>query len=95
MDDDTSPQPDDFHHLRTHLTMIKGYTQLLQRESLRVNDTHPRFGQYIETVLTHIELLTRRITSMEARKWGRDIGERDEPIERPPPTQYDAEAGHR
>ena len=77
-------QSDDFHHLRSHLTMIKGYAQLIRREARRAHSTNPRIEQFSETVLAHIELLTRQIASMEAKMSGNGESAHDDSDERPP-----------
>lgn len=45
----------DRHDLRTHLTVIKGYTQLAHRQALRTKDPPASLIAYLETILTHIE----------------------------------------
>lgn len=50
-----TPNAPDHHDLRTHLTVIKGYTQLAHRQALRAKDTPASLIAYLETVLTHID----------------------------------------
>jgi len=53
----TNPDPKaiDLHSLRTHLTLVKGYTQLAHRQAKRINDSPTKLIAYLETVLTHTE----------------------------------------
>jgi hypothetical protein len=60
-------QAGDFHHLRTHLTLIKGNTQLAQRAALRINDPPSSLVASLEIVLTHVEQLIMLLAEIEAR----------------------------
>jgi len=60
-------QPGDFHHLRTHLTLIKGNKQLAHRAARRVDDPPPALVASLEIVLTHIDQLIMLLTEIEAR----------------------------
>lgn len=63
-----SPTATERHHLRTHLTIIKGYTQLAHRRTLRLNDVPPSLIAYFETILAHINQIVLLLAETETSK---------------------------
>ncbi len=57
-------RPRNLHDIRTHLTVIKGYTQLVRREMDRTDPT-PRCRNYLETLEEQIERMRRMIVEWE------------------------------
>ncbi len=61
---DANERPRKLHDIRTHLTVIKGYAQLVRREMDRT-DPNPQCRSYLETLEEQIERMRRMIVEWE------------------------------
>ena len=65
---------DEFHHLRSHLTVIKGHVHLAHREVTQTEVSRPRVVQHLVTASAHIDALADLVIKIEARLRTTDAG---------------------